>query len=187
MNELLTKFKKELASFEAKEEELYKQLTEELINPLRKEFINLFPTLKNAKRFKTISWTQYTPHWNDGEECYFSANVDYLHIDGSAIDDVEWAIPYIFEKLNTQEEIEISRSLTIKYKLDGNYSSNKIIGQYGLKPNPNYDEHDGAIVNDVQDTLDEIPTDTLKELFGDHVEITLHTNGEVTTQEYEHG
>lgn len=27
-----------------------------------------------------FSWTQYTPYFNDGDECVFSANTDYLDI-----------------------------------------------------------------------------------------------------------
>lgn len=46
-------------------------LSEQIQNKLFKEYTHLFtlnPTLK------AISWTQYTPYFNDGDECLFSVN-----------------------------------------------------------------------------------------------------------------
>ena len=32
---------------------------------------------------KSVSWTQYTPYFNDGEECTFSAHIDYFYVNGT--------------------------------------------------------------------------------------------------------
>jgi hypothetical protein len=31
---------------------------------------------------ESFSWAQYTPYFNDGEECVFSANTDYFNLNG---------------------------------------------------------------------------------------------------------
>ncbi len=36
----------------------------------------------------SFSWTQYTPYFNDGDECTFGAHIDYPEINGSDIYDV---------------------------------------------------------------------------------------------------
>lgn len=75
MSEILNKIKTELDIFEAKK----KQLVEEL----RKEFPQMFVELFNkSKCIESVSWTQYTPYFNDGEECVFSANTDWLDLNG---------------------------------------------------------------------------------------------------------
>ena len=75
MSEVQDKIKSELKAFEVKKAEL--------VESLRKEFPKMFaPLMSQFKHIETISWTQYTPYWNDGESCEFSANVDYLTING---------------------------------------------------------------------------------------------------------
>jgi len=75
MSEILNKIKTELDIFEAKK----KQLVEEL----RKEFPRMFAELFNkSKCIESVSWTQYTPYFNDGDECVFSANTDWLNLNG---------------------------------------------------------------------------------------------------------
>jgi|HubBroStandDraft_3_1064219.scaffolds.fasta_scaffold261295_2 hypothetical protein len=38
--------------------------------------------LANNPGIASFSWTQYTPYWNDGEPCVFSANTHYPDING---------------------------------------------------------------------------------------------------------
>ena len=40
----------------------------------------------------SFAWTQYTPHWNDGDACTFSAHTDYLYINGSEDSESFWDI-----------------------------------------------------------------------------------------------
>jgi len=50
-----------------------------------KDYIfNKYPTLES------FGWTQYTPYFNDGNETYFRANIDYLFINDEWVEDSEW-------------------------------------------------------------------------------------------------
>jgi len=63
--------------------EEFKQLREKLVNDVRVEFPSLIMPLMNmSDRIQSISWNQYTPWFNDGDTCEFSANYRYLDING---------------------------------------------------------------------------------------------------------
>ena len=85
MSEILNKIKAELDIFAAKKREL--------VEELRKQFPALFAEVFNkSKCIESIGWTQYTPYFNDGEECVFSANTDWLNVNGEDYydrDDIE--------------------------------------------------------------------------------------------------
>jgi len=51
-------------------QEEIKSESQKLFNESMKEFFELFPSVKS------ISWNQYTPYFNDGDECRFSVNND---------------------------------------------------------------------------------------------------------------
>jgi hypothetical protein len=73
MSEILNKIKAELDIFAAKKREL--------VEELRKQFPQLFVELFNkSKCIESVSWTQYTPYFNDGEECVFSVHTDWLNV-----------------------------------------------------------------------------------------------------------
>jgi hypothetical protein len=40
------------------------------------------PLFENNPRLYSFSWKQYTPSWNDGDTCYFSAHTDYPDLNG---------------------------------------------------------------------------------------------------------
>ena len=53
------------------------KLRESLVSDLRKEFpAYLAPLFEKYPEIKRISWTQYTPYFNDGESCEFCVNFD---------------------------------------------------------------------------------------------------------------
>jgi hypothetical protein len=91
------------------------------------ELFEEFPELES------FSWTQYTPYFNDGDTCEFSANIDYPEIEG--------------------------------------------IGE----ANDDYDIVNDAIVN----LLSLFKEDELKELFGDHKEVTI-TRESMKAYDYDH-
>lgn len=150
--EILEKIKAELKVFEDKK----KKLTEEL----RKEFPKLLqPLLEQSKVIDSISWTQYTPYFNDGDECEFSVHVDDLQINGLS-----------------------------EYELEDNPASilTKRVYNQGYKPNPNYDAIEGKILENIKNVLTEVPDDFYKDLFGDHAYITINKSGEIKVDGYDH-
>lgn len=64
MNEALERVKKK-----------YQEEAQGLFSELTDGFFRAYPEVK------IIFWTQYTPHWNDGEECVFRVNEIYYSLD----------------------------------------------------------------------------------------------------------
>lgn len=148
MSNLTENIQKMISSYEL----MKAKLIEELRNSIGEAFKKI---LENAQTFKTISWTQYTDYFNDGEECNFHAHVDSLYIDDE----------YMPE--NYKKQIWVS----------GKPKS-------GYQPNPNYNQHDGEIIENFGDFLNNIPEEFLKEVFGNHVQITVNINGTFNITDY---
>ena len=55
-----------------------------IFTDLTKEFFDENPELES------FGWNQYTPYFNDGDTCEFSANTDYIYINGEHVDDCDW-------------------------------------------------------------------------------------------------
>lgn len=147
----LEKIKHQLGEFEQKKREL--------VESLRNDFSEILkPIFEKSKVIESISWTQYTPYFNDGDTCVFSANIDYLDINN--IDDFEWdECPIWREKDYSQESPYL---------------------------NPNYDPSEGAVVAEFKEVLRLISDEFYLELFGDHVRVTVNKNGTVDVEEYDH-
>lgn len=61
-----------------------KNIVEEYFSEVAKE--QLFDKFPKLEKF---SWNQGTPSWNDGDTCYFSANVDGPEVNDVYLDDVD--------------------------------------------------------------------------------------------------
>lgn len=131
--ELIEKVKQRVAEIEAKRSEMLKDLQQEFPELLKSAF-------EKHPSVETVTWRQYTPYFNDGDECIFSASLGYddLDINGTNYWD--------------EEERE--------------------------KVKPMYE--------DFATILLEIPEEFYKDLFGDHVEVTVNRDGTIQTDEYQH-
>lgn len=184
-NQILEKIKAELAAFEEKRKALVAELQQEF--PVM--FTDIFAT---APRLKSISWRQYTPYFNDGDSCEFSANVSDLDVNGYGDynepedDDQEFVDinPKIYKKLETEEDVQVNIELATK--LGYFWYANKKIGEEGFAHNPNYDAVTAEAVKQIKEVLNSIPEDFFKEMFGDHVKVTLNSNGTCDVEEYDH-
>lgn len=137
----------------------------ELSNDAFTEFIKVLFT-KNPK-LESFSWTQYTPYFNDGESCVFSVNTDYIKINGEYADEQDW----------------ISPKTIINY---GKWNSitKKYVDREEI-PNPNYDEELSKVTDEIRDFLSQFDEDFYHSQYGDHVEITVTSQG-VNISEHEH-
>lgn len=56
-------------------------------------FKHFLPIFEQNPKLESLSWTQYTPYFNDGDECTFSVNSDYFEMvyDGQEMDDVHYS------------------------------------------------------------------------------------------------
>ena len=44
-------------------------------------------------KLESFGWTQYTPYFNDGDSCVFSAQVGYISINGDFVEESNWINP----------------------------------------------------------------------------------------------
>lgn len=73
---------------------------------------SIFVAVPNLSKF---SWTQYTPYFNDGDECIFSADRDYPTIELKCGHETDWAIN---ESDKGHTEWEAVRSLLSAFEND---------------------------------------------------------------------
>jgi hypothetical protein len=108
----------------------------------------------------SFSWTQYTPYFNDGETCEFGAHTDYVtvtDIDGNEQEDVSaWSVRYYGEKGTDWQ---------------------------GKPYTPS--ELDLAAAS-ACDFLAEFEPEDYLMMFGDHTKVTVHRDGQVDTDDYNH-
>lgn len=138
---------------------------------------------------QNFAWSQYTPYFNDGDECIFGANDIYINV----------CTGETYEK--DPETLTIARSLSDaggygwfeEYAhpyFNGYGEHNRTQKEIGwredrrLNPNydPNYLEAEEAVVafRGIFDDND------LKDLFGDHKVVFVSRENGVETEEYEH-
>lgn len=180
-NQILEKTKAAMAAFDEKKKALLAEL--------QKDFPAMFTELfAEAPNLKSVGWTQFTPYFNDGDSCEFGANFDYLYINGANEDydeesDINIKI-YDYKNLETEEDVHINDE--VAEKVGYAWYKGKRIGERGLCYNTNYDEAAAKAVDQIKEVLNSIPEDFFKDLFGDHAKITLHADGSIEVEEYEH-
>jgi hypothetical protein len=150
-----------------KQEEI-KKLKEEMLEASNKIFTDLTKTIfEEHPKLESFGWSQYTPYFNDGETCTFSANIDYIYINGQPADEADWI-----------NETKIT-----------NYGTwNREKRQYEGRTevaNLDYDPELAKITDEVKDFLSNFDEDFFLSQFGDHAEITITAEG-VSVDECEH-
>jgi len=124
----------------------------------RREFDQLSKRLfEEHPTLQSFSWKQYTPYFNDGDTCEFSAHtdVDSIQVNDVWGDDIESTEPYDPELRN--------------------WDAYKEGREEGLKLHK-------AVASFLQ-VFDE---EDLETFFGDHVKVTIHRDGEVDTKDHHH-
>lgn len=127
---------------------------------LKEEFHHLIAAFFEETGVQAVCWTQYTPYFNDGEECIFEINDIY----------------YVLEGFNP-EELENPYN----YEDDDLY---KIVPPY-RRWSKDAVKHP---LRDICDTFSDIirmNEGLMKDMFGDHTAVYL-TKDSVLTEEYDH-
>jgi hypothetical protein len=122
---------------------------------------------ENCERLKSISWTQYTPYFNDGETCIFHAGIDYLVINGEYEDESTWLNPtniLSYGKFNSKTKVYEGRI---------------------EQDNPDFDAELSKAVDEVKDFLSLFDNDFYLSRFGDHTKVTITSAGS-RTEDYDH-
>lgn len=118
-----------------------------------------------------FGWSQYTPYFNDGDPCEFDVNEVVLWAPSTDPYEVDmWVGDEAFSNYG-------SDSKAVETIWSGRGSS--------CVPNPNYDPYYAEAKNYVQGFMAGWSQDTLKQLFGDHVQVRVTPSG-VDVDKYEH-
>ncbi len=141
------------------------KLEQEGEDALKEAFKEIFD---KHPRLESIVWVQYTPYFNDGDPCYFSAHDFDVTISGP-------------EETNRPEDEGIDED----EDEDDLYGDDYSYGDRIYQLQQSEDEELKKIAEDVGDLNSNIPEDVLEHVFGDHAKITATREGfEVT--EFDH-
>lgn len=131
---------------------------------------------------KSVTWTQYTPFFNDGEECTFRPNCPAsdnaygeLNFNGTYEDDPECEAWY----KKASAEVYVNNP---EYK---GWRETPGVRSYVAVKNEDFDPAYKEAEDTFKEFFKQFSTDMYKSLFGDHVQCTLTVDG-VETEEYEH-
>jgi hypothetical protein len=155
------------AILKEKQEEI-KKMKKEMIEASNKIFTELTQSIfEEHPKVKSFGWNQYTPYFNDGDTCHFSANVDYIYINGDSADDADW----------------VSENNITNY---GTWNRDKKVYEGRTEiPNLNYDKELVKANDEIREFLRNFDDDFFMSQFGDHAEVTITAEG-VSVDEYEH-
>lgn len=140
------------------------------------ELAPLFQALLDDPTIVKLGWRQYTPYFNDGDVCEFSAHSLWV----MTVDDVEWSEGPDFDRYELDVEYD-HRSLG-KRKAVWDESERKIIGW-------TYEGPDEARYNRCQELARALESgaydNVLLEHFGDHAMVTVQKDG-IEVEYYSH-
>lgn len=164
-------FEESLAVYNAKVEE-FKVQRAALAKQLQISFGEIVQDFfARNPEFEGILWNQYTPYFNDGDECIFRVNDFwgfYVAPDDTAYDEGIHSGNY------PEDSVWVIGSASY------NEPSNEAIETYGKRAQVIYGEYRQLVK-----VLESIGDEIYREAFGDHVQITVTRDG-VDVQEYEH-
>jgi hypothetical protein len=160
-----SKINEKIESLKAKINEINRQVREESQILLNEGFTEVF-----AKYPKLISfsWNQYTPYFNDGDECIFRVNVDSLIPEFT--DEPAENHDYEYEKGDSKWDSKSKKYVGLEVS-DGKKLNNEA-----------YDE--------LYEIISAIDGDTMKTTYGNHITVTISKNEdgsiEASTDDYNH-
>jgi hypothetical protein len=180
----IKQIKSKLNDIQKQIDKLEKQAEKESSKLISKGFKEIF---KKHPELKSFSWTQYTPYFNDGDECVFNAYTDYLIINDSEQEESVHEVRQFLDALNNPEKaIKQLQKRIEEYKnkkWDYTYINDEI--QRIQKGSIEKTKNKLAMLEDINQILSNINDDCYKSIFGDHVRVTVTKDG-WSTETYEH-
>ena len=133
----------------------------EIFTDLQKEIFTKYPELES------FSWSQYTPYFNDGDTCIFSANTSYIKINDEYAEDSNW----------------INKNNVVDWGKWNN--STKVYEGRVEEPNNLYNEKLANAHDEIVNFLSYFDDDFYLSKFGDHAEIII-TKDSLTIEDCDH-
>lgn len=157
------------------QKELKRQFQEKaqgLFNNLLKDFFELNPAIN------LITWTQYTPFWNDGDTCEFSVHAPYFsNATGDDIDDISSYGEYDGENDDIWSENNFAYALKNR---DRSYYQKAVtaVDAGGI---------DVASCELLEKMIQSSEfEDVMKDMFGDHVSVQITRENGISVNGYDH-
>jgi hypothetical protein len=162
-----------------------KSIKDDAQTRMRKKFHTLLKPYLQASG--PISFRAYTAYFNDGDECHYNVynDLESLFVDGTRLDELSCDYTETI-KLKTQEDVNQHKEIC---DIFDNYfcETRDYIGLDGdkWKKGVNKDKIKKRLdaIKKVQSILQEFGDDFYRDMFGDHVEVTLDIK-EITTESY---
>lgn len=176
----ISKMEKEIKKMKAKIE----KDTESLFKLSFKEIF------KKHKKLESFSWVQYTPHWNDGDECVFGAHTEYLKINGSEEDFSLYELDRLYKDLLNKEKAikkligenqKLASKKDSKWQIESNERRIKELQEADFSEV----EWKYLAIKDIAEVFSVVDDSTLKSMFDDHAKVTVTRDG-IETESYEH-
>ncbi len=173
--------------------EAYRKRKEELLKEIQQDFPEVFKEeMQKLKVVESISWTQFTDYFNDGEECEFGVHTDLdysVEINGERLDDLNsdddenplfCLLPEIYCTI-TEENFHLHEE-AIKGKTWINRPEK--IGEKSYIVNTQFDKEERSVVEKILGLIDNLGEEFLKDLFGDHKRITITKDGKIDVEDF---
>lgn len=143
----------------------FRQQIKAMDEKIRKEGKALFwglakEVFESNPELKSFTWSQYTPYFNDGNECVFRVNSDYIRLNGS--DDE-------YDSYDLREESEYGPSAEDLKEIGFSSRGSASLAQEA-----------------VSSLLSEIEDNHMQMIFGDHCQVIVSKNGDIETSECSH-
>lgn len=159
--------KEKLEILERKRSEIKKakddivKYSSDLFDEFREYIFEKYPQIDS------FGWTQYTPYFNDGDTCRFSAHTDYIKINDEYSDESNWINP----------------TNIVSY---GNWDRDKkeYVGRVE-EENKNYNPELASASEEIIKFLSKFDNDFYLAKFGDHAEVTV-TKDKVDISDCDH-
>jgi hypothetical protein len=159
------KTEEKIEALKAKVAELNKQVREESQRLLNEGFAEIF---EKYPKLLSFSWNQYTPYFNDGDECTFRVNVYSL-------------IPDFTDESAEDHDYEYSK---------GDCEWNSKTKKYDYSPLSDEKKLNNEAYDELVEIVNAIDDDTMKATYGNHITVTVSKNEDGTlktsTDYYEH-
>lgn len=117
---------KELRAKRAELEAKIQEAAKKLFSEASEELFEKHPTLES------FGWVQYTPYWNDGDECTFSANNESPKINGEEDWDYEYGTEKFYDgKINTKYDPAKKRIYTDVKAMTSQFTDDDLLMMFG--------------------------------------------------------
>lgn len=161
---LAVSLKKEIKEFNAIKKRLAKRFKKDILTELKGE--------ADAVGVAAIRWRQYTPYFNDGDECKFGVEDVYIRPTFDIMTDFSKELEKFCDYYKHREPQPSADYDTFDFGL-GDYDDN-FISEWSFRDGMTVAQEAKSFLNKIKSIFKIIDPIIMREVFGDHVMITVN-------------